>query len=69
MNYVDGFLIAVPANKKKDFLAQAEKMAQIVLNGLLSSPNPSLTIVDAYCGVGTFALLLARNVGKVILVP
>ena len=27
MNYVDGFLIAVPANKKKDFLAQAEKMA------------------------------------------
>ncbi|HWS84705.1 MAG TPA: class I SAM-dependent RNA methyltransferase [Ktedonobacteraceae bacterium] len=46
--------------------AQAEKMAQIVLNGLLSSPNPSLTIVDAYCGVGTFALLLAGHVGKVI---
>ncbi len=45
---------------------QAEKMAQIVLNGLLSSPNPSLTIVDAYCGVGTFALLLAHHVGKVI---
>jgi 23S rRNA (uracil1939-C5)-methyltransferase len=46
--------------------AQAEKMAQIVLNGLLSSPNSSLTVVDAYCGVGTFALLLASHVGKVI---
>lgn len=51
--------------------AQAEKMAQMVLDGLLSGQNPlhaacDLTIVDAYCGVGTFALLLARHVGKVI---
>src|SRR5205814_9786593 len=48
---------------------QAEKMAQMVLDGLLQWPNPdgrSLTSVDAYCGVGTFALLLARHVGKVI---
>ncbi len=50
--------------------AQAEKMAQMVLHGLCSSLTPTqvqaLTIVDAYCGVGTFALLLARHIGKVI---
>jgi 23S rRNA (uracil1939-C5)-methyltransferase len=49
--------------------AQAEKMAQMVLNGILSGEEEMaerLTIVDAYCGVGTFALLLARYVGKVI---
>ena len=77
--------------------AQAEKMAQMVLEGLLKEPPPPLsltlldspgegvaapfmapgwgtgnaptsrgTYADAYCGVGTFALLLARHVGKVI---
>jgi 23S rRNA (uracil1939-C5)-methyltransferase len=45
--------------------AQAEKMVQMVLGGLLLPDHP-LTIVDAYCGVGTFALLLARHVDKVI---
>lgn len=29
MSYVDGFLIPVPANRKKDFIAQAMKMAPI----------------------------------------
>ncbi len=53
---------------------QAEKMVQMVLNGLLGSERnhsgasgtAPLTIVDAYCGVGTFALMLARHVEKVI---
>ena len=50
--------------------AQAEKMAAMVLEGLMISADYSherpRTIVDAYCGVGTFALLLARHVDKVI---
>ena len=60
--------------------AQAEKMAQMVLHGLLDtgpttntmgtplskSEQRPLTIVDAYCGVGTFSLLLSRHVAKVI---
>ena len=50
--------------------AQAEKMATMVLDGLVVSTQRSherpRTIVDAYCGVGTFALLLARHVDKVI---
>ncbi len=49
--------------------AQAEKMVQMVREGLLADsalPEEAakgLTIVDAYCGVGTFALVLARHVG------
>ena len=50
--------------------AQAEKMAAMVLQGLMVSEQHShersRTIIDAYCGVGTFALLLARHVDKVI---
>ncbi len=49
---------------------QAEQMARMVLDGLLHSatdePQEKLTVVDAYCGVGTFARLLAGHVGKVI---
>ncbi len=42
---------------------QAEKMVQMVRDGFLNQPK---TIIDAYCGVGTFALLLARRCDKVI---
>ncbi|HEU5381081.1 MAG TPA: class I SAM-dependent RNA methyltransferase [Ktedonobacteraceae bacterium] len=53
--------------------AQAEKMAQMVLDGLFSDgsitvdngKHPS-TVIDAYCGVGTFALMLARRATRVI---
>lgn len=54
--------------------SQAEKMAQMVLDGLFppsqdvaafAGKHP-FTVLDAYCGVGTFALMLARQVDKVI---
>lgn len=47
--------------------AQAETMARMVLDGLIArQPGQPLTVVDAYCGVGTFALLLAQHVERVI---
>ena len=50
--------------------AQAEKMVQMIRAGLLDAatnePLDKMTIVDAYCGVGTFARVLAQHVGKVI---
>jgi 23S rRNA (uracil1939-C5)-methyltransferase len=49
--------------------AQANKMLDMVLAGLLSSNERAaseLRVVDAYCGVGTFALFLARHVAHVI---
>ncbi|GAC1348823.1 MAG: 23S rRNA (uracil(1939)-C(5))-methyltransferase RlmD [Ktedonobacteraceae bacterium] len=48
--------------------AQAEKMVQMVLHALdVGRGNHAMsTIVDAYCGVGTFSMLLAKHVRKVI---
>src|SRR6266568_877013 len=52
---------------------QAETMVRIVLDGLLDNNRPvadqqkrTMTVVDAYCGVGTFALMIAQHVERVI---
>jgi 23S rRNA (uracil1939-C5)-methyltransferase len=49
---------------------QAEQMMRMVLEGLLplceQTGNDPLTVVDAYCGVGTFALALSRHFESVI---
>ncbi|MBL4682957.1 MAG: class I SAM-dependent RNA methyltransferase, partial [Nannocystaceae bacterium] len=44
--------------------AQAEKLAEVVVKRI--DVGPEGTVVDAYAGVGTFAVLLASSVGKVI---
>ena len=58
-----------PSSFFQTHTAQAEKMMRMVLDGLLcSAPGEEghLTVVDAYCGAGTFSLLLARHAGRVI---
>ncbi len=44
--------------------AQAEVMARLVLAA--TSTGPNATVIDAYCGVGTFAALLATRARRVI---
>ncbi|MEM6991163.1 MAG: class I SAM-dependent RNA methyltransferase, partial [Myxococcota bacterium] len=44
--------------------AQAEKLAAVVVDRVDAGPEG--VVVDAYAGVGTFAVLLAGSVGKVI---
>lgn len=52
--------------------AQAEKMVHMILAGLFTTAHQDvdalkkLTLIDAYCGVGTFALLLSQHVGSII---
>jgi 23S rRNA (uracil1939-C5)-methyltransferase len=43
---------------------QAHRMAALVVNGLPTGPD--VTLVDAYCGVGAFAHLLAERAGTVL---
>src|SRR5579871_5525465 len=43
---------------------QAEQMAALVMRGL--ALGPQMTVADAYCGVGTFAVLMARHARQVI---
>jgi 23S rRNA (uracil1939-C5)-methyltransferase len=43
---------------------QADRMATLVLEQL--PRGPEVTLVDAYCGVGTFARLMAPQAGRVI---
>ncbi len=44
--------------------AQANRMAALVLDQMPSGPD--VTLVDAYCGVGVFARLLAESAGAVL---
>jgi len=43
---------------------QANRMADLALAALPSGPD--MTLVDAYCGVGTFARLMAEQAGRVL---
>jgi 23S rRNA (uracil1939-C5)-methyltransferase len=47
-------------------IAQANVMARLTLEALPTGPEISL--VDAYCGVGTFARLMAERAGRVLAV-
>ena len=44
--------------------SQANRMAALVLDHMPSGPD--VTLVDAYCGVGVFARLLAERAGTVL---
>lgn len=61
----DGFTFRIePTTFFQICTAQAEVMARLVVD--LADPRADETLVDAYCGIGTLTLPLARRAGQVI---
>jgi 23S rRNA (uracil1939-C5)-methyltransferase len=56
--------VAAVLPQPADGVSMAELLALLVLDRL--RPRPQDLVVDAYCGVGTFALLMAPFVGEVV---
>jgi 23S rRNA (uracil1939-C5)-methyltransferase len=56
--------ISIPITVREHGLSMAETLVLTALDRL--APEPDDLVVDAYCGVGTFAILMAPLVGRAI---